>query len=860
MLLHKLSNRKTGGYTTFGSVWKPGEQKDTEFILKNESGEQIPVQSRAAAWWPDGSMKWLAHTADSVKMGSSSLLLPAAESGSMGDEEGILIHETEDSFAVCTGPLTLTIPKTGDEQVEMLAKDLRLNQTAVAARIYPVFQLERRTDSGRSRTVSLHEGLISTVSLEEAGPLQAVFCFGGCHVRGEEVSIPFVIRMYLGLHSAEVRLEHTALFDGQESRDYLKGMGIRTEVLLTGKAYERHVRFAADHRVLHEAAVMLESRIPRVPQTVLRQQLVGGFTEAEADDAVTEAAGNLPVWNRYVMCQDYDSHFSIKKQTGAECCTLNCRQGKRALGAMAVSGRKEAVWFGIRDFWQKYPAGLEVNSLSRERSECTMWFYCPEAEAFDFRHYDTRSYPYTCYEGFEHVGASAVGIGVSSECSVVFAEAAPTDEGLLAYGERMQNPPVYVGTPEYYHEKHAFGHWSLPMKANETEVWLEAQMEQAFAFYQQEIEARSWYGLFDYGDVMHSYDSVRHCWKYDVGGFAWQNTELVPTYWLWLYFLRTGREDVFTMAEAMSRHCSEVDVYHFGPYQGLGSRHNVRHWGCSCKEPRIGMAGHFRFLHYLIGDRRLGDVMDDVKDADHATVNFSPAQNMQPEECKKASVRSGPDWSSFVSNWMTCYERTLDETYRRKIETGIDDIAAAPYGLASGPDYGYDVENAHLIYWGEREDTPNQHLQICMGGPQVWWETADMLGDDRLNELIARLGRFYYHSKEKKARLTAGRIVERPFSWPMFAAGIAGYSAGRTQNKELALKTWRILIGSLTDLSIDGFVPVTYGMGADDSILCEIPWISTNVTAQWCLNVIMCLEFIREYLPEYARRKKDEFF
>ena len=30
----------------------------------------------------------------------------------------------------------------------------------------------------------------------------------------------------------------------------------------------------------------------------------------------------------------------------------------------------------------------------------------------------------------------------------------------------------------------------------------------------------------------------------------------------------------------------------------------------------------------------------------------------------------------------------------------------------------------------------------------------------------------------------------------------------------------------------------------------EIPWISTNFTAQWCLNVIMALEFIRKDLPE----------
>ena len=81
-----------------------------------------------------------------------------------------------------------------------------------------------------------------------------------------------------------------------------------------------------------------------------------------------------------------------------------------------------------------------------------------------------------------------------------------------------------------------------------------------------------------------------------MGGYAWQNTELIPTLWLWLAFMRSGREDIFTMAEAMSRHSADVDIYHFGDLKGLGSRHNVVHWGDSCKEPRIAMAGHHRAL------------------------------------------------------------------------------------------------------------------------------------------------------------------------------------------------------------------------------------------------------------------------
>ncbi|MFR5831768.1 MAG: hypothetical protein ACLUEW_11655, partial [Lachnospiraceae bacterium] len=98
-----------------------------------------------------------------------------------------------------------------------------------------------------------------------------------------------------------------------------------------------------------------------------------------------------------------------------------------------------------------------------------------------------------------------------------------------------------------------------------------------------------------------------------------------------------------------------------------------------------------------------------------------------------------------------------------RIETGIADIAATPYGFASGPDYLYDVKDGHLIYNGEIENTPNQHLQICMGGPQIWLEVADLLEDDTLKNLLADLGEFYYLSPEEKCKITVGKIENDHF-------------------------------------------------------------------------------------------------
>jgi hypothetical protein len=122
----------------------------------------------------------------------------------------------------------------------------------------------------------------------------------------------------------------------------------------------------------------------------------------------------------------------------------------------------------------------------------------------------------------------------------------------------------------------------------------------------KQVEQHHWYGFWDFGDVMHSYDADRHVWRYDLGGMAWDNTELGTDMWLWVSFLRTGRADVFRMAEAMTRHTSEVDTYHLGALAGLGSRHNVRHWGCGAKESRISQAAMRRYFYYLTTDETHG--------------------------------------------------------------------------------------------------------------------------------------------------------------------------------------------------------------------------------------------------------------
>lgn len=46
----------------------------------------------------------------------------------------------------------------------------------------------------------------------------------------------------------------------------------------------------------------------------------------------------------------------------------------------------------------------------------------------------------------------------------------------------------------------------------------------------QDIDQRQFYGFWNYGDVMHTYDQTRHTWRYDVGGYAWDNGELCKAF------------------------------------------------------------------------------------------------------------------------------------------------------------------------------------------------------------------------------------------------------------------------------------------------------------------------------------------
>lgn len=213
-------------------------------------------------------------------------------------------------------------------------------------------------------------------------------------------------------------------------------------------------------------------------------------------------------------------------------------------------------------------------------------------------------------------------------------------------------------------------------------------------------------------------------------------------------------------------------------------------------------------------------------------------------------VRSGPDWAALVSDWMTEYERTLDPECLQKTEAGISDLRKMPLGLTSGPVFGFDPQTGHLQYEGEAQQG-SMHLQACMGETEVWLETAEMLRNKDLAEMTAQNGQYFFLSPEERTEISHGLLLTRQFGSPIYSAEMQAWAAMKENNKEMAGSIWRNLLSLLYSRERqEGFQPVSYGIREDGSLLLEIPWISTNFTAQWCLKVIVTSDFIPECKPE----------
>lgn len=307
--------------------------------------------------------------------------------------------------------------------------------------------------------------------------------------------------------------------------------------------------------------------------------------------------------------------------------------------------------------------------------------------------------------------------------------------------------------------------------------------------------------------------------------------------WLWYNFLRTGRADLWQMAEAMTRHTAEVDVYHIGPNAGLGSRHNVSHWGCGAKEARISQAAWNRFYYYLTTDERCGDLMTEVKDAEQKLYTLDPMRLAQPREqypcTAPARLRIGPDWLGYASNWMTEWERTGNEAYRNKIVAGMKSIAALPSRIFTGPlALGFDPATGIITSECDPKLQTTNHLMTIMGGFEVMNEMMQMIDLPEWRESWLDLAA-NYKRKSWELRRNNFRISR-----------LHAYAAYYSRDMQKAKEAWDDLCADVPSVEKGGLSVETVLPPFVPSELDECKYISTNDAATWSLDAIYMQEVI----------------
>ncbi|MDR0810715.1 MAG: hypothetical protein LBN23_00330 [Paludibacter sp.] len=840
---------------SWGAPFAAGEVKAGDnFVLLNENNAQIPLQTWTLAYHPDGSVKWMGFAA-AVNPQEKFIL---ATTDISFNTSRLKIADNKDFIQINNGNFVCQINKHGSEIIRSISID---NKTVSENGVLRA-SLEHR--KGKSVSYEDYLSEIKQVTVEQQGDVRAVIKVEGKYKSQENGRefLPFALRLYFYQNVDNLRIVHSFVYDGEQSEDFIKSLGITFDVPLREQPHNRHIRFAGeDGGLWSEAVTPLVTRggisaggERNLPARQSSGEKLPDFTAAEPQSFTT--FNHLPRWNDYKLTQLVANGFTIKKRTNNQSSWLFANEGGRAAGLVLAGDASGGVAVAMKDFWQSFPASLQVTNAATERAQVAVWFWSPDGEAMDLRHYDTIAHDLDAtYEDVQAGLSTPYGIARTSEITVFPFVKLPSRQTTVAMAEYSSHPSLLVCTPEYLHSKRAFGVWSLPNKiTHPTAQWIETQLDSAFIFYQRAVDEHSWYGFWNFGDVMHSYDPSRHVWRYDIGGYAWDNTELAPGNWLWYSFLRSGREDIFRMAEAMTRHNGEVDTYHLGEMKGLGSRHNVSHWGDGAKEARIGQAAWKRYYYYLTTDERSGDLMREALDVEKALMIYEPLRVAQPREKfpynAPARLRWGPDWLALAGNWFTEWERTGNAAYRDKILAGMKSLIKLPNNLFTGPNgLGYDPATSTFSYDGDKKTTNKNHLATIMGGYEILLEIFENIDYKPFKKQFTEYAKFYSMPADDPARTTKtqnwGNIG---FRNPRLAA----FAAKELNDKKLAARAWSEFL--FTRPGTNRALPNLYGsqiIAAPEVLrpIHENPSISTNSTAQWGINAIIMLELIGEELP-----------
>lgn len=844
---------------TWGMPWPRSKHSaKTGFALRDKDGNRVPLQSWPIAYWPDGTLKWTAHAIPSnVTLANTSFEVVSGEK-SPAPTLSLKVKQDATAIEIDTGVIACRVLRKGAVCIETIrrgGKDLLRGGRLIVLRQDAPAEQDDTVVKQETFDCQVDEAII-----EHEGPVRAVVKVTGMHSHANGRRwLPFTLRLYFYAGGEDVRIMHTFVFDGDEASDFIRGIGVRFDVPLTDELHNRHVRFSGETDGIFGEAVRGLTGLRRDPGANAREAQIAGRAVTSIGPNVASLLELIPAFGDWTLLQPTADSFQIRKRTAAGHAWLDSDRGRRASGLGYIGGPSGGVAFGIRNFWQSHPAQLDIRNARTEQATVTLWVWAPDASPMDLRFYhdglgqDTHARQLEglniTYEDYEPGFGTPMGVSRTSEMHLWLLDSTPARDRLAQLAGAVREPPVMVAVPQTIHHAGVFGGtFALPDRSTTQRAQIEQRLDWLFDFYEQQRDQHSWYGFWNYGDVMHTYDPDRHTWRYDVGGYAWDNSELSTDIWLWLYFLRTGRADVYRFAEAMTRHTGEVDVHHLGKFAPLGSRHNVMHWGCSAKQLRISTALNRRYYYFLTADERVGDLMREQLEAAR-TLRSIVAERKLPEtkgrkretaDSDHAWLGFGTDWGSIAGAWLTEWERTGSRKMRDRLSASMRTIGTQPRGFLTGG--GRMKLDSGAFDLSSDKSVNVSHLSAAFGLPEVCAELIELLKVPEFERAwLQYCVLFNAPAEQQKAEL--GQDLGE-LNLQQGHSRLTAYAAHIKRDPELARRAWEEFYAGRAGFKPDQRYETQPISGpAALNPVDEARWVSTNSAAQWGLAAIQCLAF-----------------
>jgi YetA-like protein len=848
---------------SWGVPWPQGSVRPGSSFSLSANGAALPLQNWPLAYWPDGSLKWSGFATVAPVGLTGQLTLAPGQPAASGT---LKVTNTASAVTIDTGAMQCSIPTSGANLIDSIT----LGGKAIAGASQLVCILQKGPADNPEDSPAREKFIsdIKHVTLEQSGPVRGVVKIEGMHrgTSSQREWLPFTVRLYFFSGQTSIRIVHTIVFDGDQEKDFVRGLGLEIDVPMRDQPLNRTVRFAGEDGGLWSEPL----------------QPGGGSVAQETGQPFTPnpVFSKNAVWNDFKLIQPTPDGFTIVKRTGPMSTWLFSAAGKRATGLAYAGDLGGGLAISIKNFWQSFPAALEIQNAASATAKLIAWLWSPDAPEMDMRFYDTHGHGLdAAYEDAQTGLSTALGVARTSELTLFASSAFPAKADTVAMAAAGSQLPLIGATPEYIHSTGAFGAWSLPDRSTPFKKSIEDGLDSVLTYYKRQVDDRAWYGFWQYGDFIHSYSAARHVWHYDWGGHAWDNTELGAPLWLWYSYLRSGRADIFRLAEAHARNTSETDTYHLGPMRGLGSRHNVVKWGDGAKEARISQAAHWRPFHYLTTDERTGDIIRESAEFGPLSVaNFDPMREAEPKGPGEPPVRIriGPDWFALAGNWMAMWERTQGQEakyWHDLIVAGVDSLLAMPYGLETGKPEGNSKALAATVGFdpatGKMTAIPNPdthalvpanyNLATIQGGGEVMFELVPLLARKDFADAWLSLCRLGIAPPDvwDKDRTTHNEGADAQYvPFGQSGARLAAWVYAKTGNVAYAKKAIATL------LTQGGGVANPHMVSGPDSLrpVEEDARLSTNEAAQTALQCIEVLELCKDQLPtEAAVRTVREF-